>query len=702
MKKRILIATISVIVLICTILAVSVWAADTEAPKLKIAAKNLSFSDSVYIVYYVDAQNASASDVKLLVWDTPQTEYTVQNASTALPCLYTETISGKTYLRFEYRALAAKQMADTVYTRAYVSANGQSYYSDLTSYSILQYAYNKLGKTGSAPTTNENLKTLLTDMLSYGASAQRYFNYNTDRLATDTFYQINTVGSTLPDGTTSGLFKNGESFTLTAPAPAQGFTFSGWKTSGGILVSTANSISVTVNGSNETYSAIYCADDVSNYSKTVVAPTANDDGYTLYYCEGCGDSYRADYVPATGSIGLAYTVNSDGETCTITGKGSCNDTELNIPAYIGNYKVTEIGGSAFRGDTTLRSVRISEGITSIGTSAFSNCTALYTVFLPESLETISSYAFYNCSYLTTHLTIPKNVSSIGGRAFYGCTKLKEIYYEGTADEWNAITIGALNAPLTSATLHCTYKQNITFINEGTATIDAIKDNTYTSMFPISNQLIKKDGYNGKGNATAWVSYSNKGIYIYAEVKDDTVSVTSGVDGDLFQVYVDFVNDHVSTGLAGNDYRTKHGTSGSKKLGWIAIKPDGTSTPSWGFSGVTIESAAKTITGGYAVEFFVPFHTSTLPGTSFGMGFEVKDDTDNDGSRDSVYYDSASGTQYYMNYDKLTDYSFFEDNTPSVEKVEYSSVKIALDGQKDAAYSMALPGRKWALYLRRSC
>ena len=94
MKKRILIATISVIVLICTILAVSVWASDTEAPKLKIAAKNLSFSDSVYIVYYVDAQNASASDVKLLVWDTPQTEYTVQNASTTLPCLYTETISG--------------------------------------------------------------------------------------------------------------------------------------------------------------------------------------------------------------------------------------------------------------------------------------------------------------------------------------------------------------------------------------------------------------------------------------------------------------------------------------------------------------------------------------------------------------------------------------------------------------------------------
>jgi len=36
------------------------------------------------------------------------------------------------------------------------------------------------------------------------------------------------------------------------------------------------------------------------YTATVVKPTCTEQGYTLYECKGCGDSYQDSYVPATG------------------------------------------------------------------------------------------------------------------------------------------------------------------------------------------------------------------------------------------------------------------------------------------------------------------------------------------------------------------------------------------------------------------
>lgn len=58
----------------------------------------------------------------------------------------------------------------------------------------------------------------------------------------------------------------------------------------------------------------------------------------------------------------------------------------------------------------------------------------------------------------TELVIPeqidgKNVTHIAPGAFSGCTGLTKVYYSGTLEQWNAITIGADNTCLTGATLH---------------------------------------------------------------------------------------------------------------------------------------------------------------------------------------------------------------------------------------------------------
>lgn len=62
--------------------------------------------------------------------------------------------------------------------------------------------------------------------------------------------------------------------------------------------------------------------------------------------------------------------------------------------------------------------------------------------LPETSPTgkkygIYNYAFSGCSWVTD-ITIPKSITSIGEKVFYGCRALKNMYYKGTQEEWQAI------------------------------------------------------------------------------------------------------------------------------------------------------------------------------------------------------------------------------------------------------------------------
>ena len=39
---------------------------------------------------------------------------------------------------------------------------------------------------------------------------------------------------------------------------------------------------------------------IHSYTASAVPPTETEQGYTLYVCEVCGDSYKANYTPALG------------------------------------------------------------------------------------------------------------------------------------------------------------------------------------------------------------------------------------------------------------------------------------------------------------------------------------------------------------------------------------------------------------------
>ena len=162
--------------------------------------------------------------------------------------------------------------------------------------------------------------------------------------------------------------------------------------------------------------------------------------------------------------------------------------------------VTSIGYYAFEGCTGLTSVTIGNRVTSIGDSAFSYCTGLTSITIPDSVTSIGNSAFYRCDnlqdiYITdiaawcnisgldnlmlfgsnnknlyinnelatsiiipngngvkaipshafrgctelTSITIPDSVTSIGYNAFRNCTGLTSIKFNGTIEQWNALS-----------------------------------------------------------------------------------------------------------------------------------------------------------------------------------------------------------------------------------------------------------------------
>ncbi len=410
MKKRIKFISLltAFVLLLSGAIALTAFATESGAPaepSAKIAYCTLAHENNVYLQYAVKAENIENNfDVTLLLWSEDDHLAGKADPTATLLCGGTEEIEGEEHLVFEYTGLAAKQMTEWVYARVAIGGEVQE---GLHKYSILQYAYNMLGKTGTA-TESESMKTLLSDMLAYGASAQTHFGYRTDRLAIDAFYQIKVEnGKLTADGATYGLYLEGDEVDLTAAATdAEGAAFSHWADSAGTNLGSEISLTVTVGMKNEVYTAVY----------------------TSY------------------STGLKFTSNGDG-TCHVSGIGTCTDTELRIPPVSPEgVQVTSIGYGAFSGCSSLTSIEIPNSVTSIDERAFNGCTDLIqiengisyvdkwaidcdtsvtSVILRSNTVGIGDYAFSGCSGLTS-IEIPNSVTSIGDSVFSYCSGLTSI------------------------------------------------------------------------------------------------------------------------------------------------------------------------------------------------------------------------------------------------------------------------------------
>ena len=176
-----------------------------------------------------------------------------------------------------------------------------------------------------------------------------------------------------------------------------------------------------------------------SYTKTVVEPTCTEQGYTIYKCETCGETKKADFVNAKGhdfSNNAQFCLNGCGTANpnyvapdpSTAQTGSCGDnviyslnTETGVLTISGTGDMADYSldnDSPFRQNSSIiKSVIIENGVTSIGNYSFSGCANLINITIPNSVTSIGSYAFSDCTSLTS-VTIGNSVTSIGSSAFY--------------------------------------------------------------------------------------------------------------------------------------------------------------------------------------------------------------------------------------------------------------------------------------------
>ena len=188
-------------------------------------------------------------------------------------------------------------------------------------------------------------------------------------------------------------------------------------------------------------------------------PTAARHGYTLYTCTVCSTEEKTDLASPLGSQGLTYEVNDDGKTCTVTGMGSCTDSELGIPDSIDGYEVTAIADYAFDGPNLLTYVWLGNNVKTVGFGAFRMNLGLQEVVCGDRLETIGASAFITCTRLK-RVAFSDSITKIKNDAFAHCSQLELLDF---GEGLKTIEYGAFTS--CQSVVRVTLPQNLTEIGD---------------------------------------------------------------------------------------------------------------------------------------------------------------------------------------------------------------------------------------------
>ena len=113
--------------------------------------------------------------------------------------------------------------------------------------------------------------------------------------------------------------------------------------------------------------------------------------------------------------------------------------------------VETIGSAAFKNCSFIENVDIPDSVNTIGSSAFYYCEALTSVAIPYGVTSLEYETFYRCLSLET-VTLPSSIVDTN-RAFSSCISIKEVYFGGTAAQWNAIQYLYNETYLLAANIH---------------------------------------------------------------------------------------------------------------------------------------------------------------------------------------------------------------------------------------------------------
>ncbi|MBO5608968.1 MAG: leucine-rich repeat domain-containing protein [Eubacterium sp.] len=156
-------------------------------------------------------------------------------------------------------------------------------------------------------------------------------------------------------------------------------------------------------------------------------------------------------IPALAFTGLSnlksITIPDSIESFSISCFKGCKSLEaIELPSSL-----NDVDYYIFSGCDSLKEITIPGSIKLINNYDFASCESLSKVVISSGVETISIDVFDGCTSLST-LYLPKSVTKIDDFAFRDAP-IKDIYYEGSEEDFAAITIGSNNESLQSANVH---------------------------------------------------------------------------------------------------------------------------------------------------------------------------------------------------------------------------------------------------------
>ena len=261
-KKSLLYVALSLalsVVLLVGVLVIHTAAENAEGsgdPYVEILSKNVEYSDKLHIMFALETNYPENAGVQFWASESAvgsaELGYTADVYDYLTREEYKDTaLYGKPYVRTE--GIAAKDIVKDIYARAYVTVDGETYYSEVIRYSVLEYMHERLFDLSAIDDAEKTPKQknqviLYNRTLEYGAAAQTVLGIDEgDRFASDEFVFVEVVGGTLSDGYTSGLYTPGASVTVNA-TDIEGREFAGWS-DGTNTVSTEASYTFDINKS---------------------------------------------------------------------------------------------------------------------------------------------------------------------------------------------------------------------------------------------------------------------------------------------------------------------------------------------------------------------------------------------------------------------------------------------------------------------
>lgn len=260
----------------------------TDASQLQILGASLRINEDIDVLFVTEIPNE---------YQNPYMVFTMNGEKTWVTDFMVDA-QGRCY--FEFTDVNPDHMGDEITAVLHATKDGEEFTDIVENYSVRQYCVNQLKRYAG----DEKLVVLLSDLLYYGAAAQKYTGYRTDALVTDGLEL--TCGSyaidTTRDVTLSGIRSSaadwkGASLVLRSSTVLR-FTFKAASIDG-------LQVQVTLNGKTKTFSKEdFIADSSSTDTWSVeytgiMATEFDDDATAVFLKDGAQTGQTISYAVNT-------------------------------------------------------------------------------------------------------------------------------------------------------------------------------------------------------------------------------------------------------------------------------------------------------------------------------------------------------------------------------------------------------------------